>query len=130
MSLRQQKIGSFVATAQPDRARTFYSDVLGLPLVVEHDFAMVYDVGGTTLRVQKVRDLRPQDFTVLGWVVDDIEAEVDELARRGVTFLRVDGLPQDARGIWTPPGGQKVCWFKDPDGNTLSLNTAERGPAG
>jgi catechol 2,3-dioxygenase-like lactoylglutathione lyase family enzyme len=125
MSLRQQTVGGFVATAQPDRARAFYSDVLGLRLVTEHDFALVYESGGSVVRVQKVRELRAQEHTVLGWIVDDIEAEVDELARRGVTFLRVPGLRQDARGIWTPPGGQKVCWFKDPDGNTLSLNTNE-----
>ena len=125
MSLRQQAIGGFVATAQPDRARAFYSEVLGLRLVTEHSFALVFESGGTTVRVQKVRELKPQEFTVLGWIVDDIEAEVDELTRRGVSFLRVPGLQQDARGIWTPPGGQKVCWFKDPDGNTLSLNTPE-----
>lgn len=125
MSLGQQTVGGFVATAHPDRARAFYSDTLGLRLVTEHDFALVYESGGTTIRVQKVRELRPQEHTVLGWIVDDIEAEVDELASRGVAFLRVPGLQQDARGIWTPPGGQKVCWFKDPDGNTLSLNTKE-----
>ncbi len=120
-------MGAFIATARPDQARVFYSDVLGLRLIEEHEFAMVYDAdaGGSTLRVQKVRELQSQDFTVLGWIVDDIEAEVDELARCGVTFLRVPGLQQDERGIWTPPGGQKVCWFKDPDGNTLSLNTTE-----
>lgn len=125
MSLREQAVGGFVATAQPERARAFYSDVLGLRLVVEHDFALVYEAGGTTVRVQKVREVRPPDHTVLGWIVDDIEAQVDDLARRGVAFLRVPGLEQDARGIWAPPGGQKVCWFKDPDGNTLSLNTRE-----
>lgn len=120
-------MGAFIATARHDQARAFYSDVLGLRLIEEHEFAMVYDadVGGSTLRLQKVRELRPQEFTVLGWIVDDIEAEVDELVRCGVTFLRVPGLQQDERGIWTPPGGQKVCWFKDPDGNTLSLNTPE-----
>ena len=128
MSLQQRRIGAFVATAQPDRARAFYSDVLGLRLVLEHGFAMVFDAGGTTLRIQKVRELVPQPFTTLGWIVDDIEAEVDALTARGVTFMRVEGLPQDARGIWTPADGQKVCWFKDPDGNTLSLNTPERAP--
>ncbi len=125
MSLGQQTVGGFVGTAQPDLARAFYSNVLGLRLVTEHDFALVFESGDTTIRVQKVRELQPQPFTVLGWIVDDIAAEVDELTRRGVTFLRVPGLQQDARGIWTPPGGQKVCWFKDPDGNTLSLNTPE-----
>jgi catechol 2,3-dioxygenase-like lactoylglutathione lyase family enzyme len=125
MSLRDRAVSGFVATAQPDRARAFYSAVLGLRLATEHSFALVYESGGATVRVQKVREVQPQSYTVLGWIVDDIEAEVDELTRRGVSFLRVPGLQQDARGIWTPPGGQKVCWFKDPDGNTLSLNTPE-----
>ena len=125
MSLPKQTVGGFVATARPEHARAFYSDVLGLRLVTEHDFALVFESGSTTVRIQKVRELKPRPFTVLGWIVEDIEAEVDDLARRGVTFLRVPGLQQHARGIWTPPGGQKVCWFKDPDGNTLSLNTPE-----
>ena len=128
MPLASQKLGGFIATAQPDRARTFYRDMLGLRLLTEHTFAMVFASGAAVLRVQKVRDVRPQEFTVMGWIVDDMEAQVDELSRRGVIFSRVPGLQQDERGIWTPPGGQKVCWFKDPDGNTLSLNTPEPDP--
>lgn len=119
--LRDAKIMAFVATAQPDRATAFYRDVLGLRLVSDERYALVFSAGGTMLRIQKVRDLVPQQFTALGWEVDDIEHAVDDLVGRGATMLRVDGIPQDARGIWDTGDGAKVCWLKDPDGNTLSL---------
>ena len=119
--LRDAKIMAFVATAQPDRAIAFYRDVLGLRLVSDERYALVFVAGGTMLRIQKVRDLVPQQFTALGWEVDDIEQAVDDLVGRGATMLRADGIPQDARGIWDTGDGAKVCWLKDPDGNTLSL---------
>lgn len=81
----------------------------------------MFAAGGTMLRIQKVRDLVPKQFTALGWEVDDIEQAVDDLVGRGATMLRADGIPQDARGIWHTGDGAKVCWLKDPDGNTLSL---------
>jgi hypothetical protein len=71
--------------------------------------------------VQKVRELHPAKHTVLGWEVADIHAKTRELTSRGVRFERYDGLAQDESGIWTTPSGAKVAWFKDPDGNTLSL---------
>jgi catechol 2,3-dioxygenase-like lactoylglutathione lyase family enzyme len=119
--LRDAKIMAFVATADPERAKTFYRDVLGLRLLGDERFAVVFDAGGTILRIQKVRELTPQPFTALGWEVDDIERFVDEVVGRGATPLRVDGLPQDARGIWRADATTKVWWCKDPDGNTLSL---------
>ena len=119
--LRDAKIMAFVATAQPDRATAFYRDVLGLRLISDERYALVFSAGATMLRIQKVPDLVPQQFTALGWEVDDIERAVDELVGRGATMLRADGIPQDARGIWDTGDGAKVCWLKDPDGNTLSL---------
>ena len=98
MSLASQKLGGFIGTAQPDRARAFYRDVLGLRLVAEHGFPMVFASGNYVLRVPKVREVRPQEFTVLGWVVEDMEAEVDELAVRGVSFLRVRGYSRMSVG--------------------------------
>jgi catechol 2,3-dioxygenase-like lactoylglutathione lyase family enzyme len=112
---------AFVATARPEEARRFYSEVLGLRLLADDDFALVYDLNGTPLRVQKVRDHAPAMHTVLGWVVPDIAAAVAALAGRGVAFQRYDVLEQDAAGVWKSPGGARVAWFKDPDGNTLSL---------
>ena len=111
----------FVATADAARATTFYRDVLGLRLVADEHYALVFDAGGTMLRIQKVRELKPQPFTTFGWEVSDLEHTVDQLVGRGAVMLRADGIPQDARGIWDTGAGARVCWFKDPDGNTLSL---------
>lgn len=108
----------------PDKAsaRAFYSDVLGLTLVSEDDFALVYDLAGTMLRVSLVADYVPHAHTVLGWRVADMDAAVDALTARGVTFLTYDGFGQDARGIWSAPDGSaRVAWFNDPFGNNLSL---------
>ena len=121
MPLGQAKVMGFVATADPARATTFYRDVLGLRLVADEHYALVFDAGGTMLRIQKVRELMPQPFTAFGWEVTDLEQTVDELVGRGAIMLRADGIPQDARGIWDTGDGARVCWFKDPDGNTLSL---------
>jgi catechol 2,3-dioxygenase-like lactoylglutathione lyase family enzyme len=112
---------TFVASANPDRATRFYSDTLGLRLMADDAFAVVFDLHGTMLRVEKVRAFTPQPFTVLGWKVPDIAATMAALAKRGVRFERYDVLPQDEHGVWTAPGGAKIAWFKDPDGNTLSL---------
>ena len=119
--LRDAKVMAFVATADPARATAFYRDVLGLRLVSDERFALVFDAGGTMLRIQKMRELMPQSFTALGWEVDDIERAVDEIVGRGAVPLRADGLPQDARGVWQADATTKVWWTKDPDGNTLSL---------
>jgi catechol 2,3-dioxygenase-like lactoylglutathione lyase family enzyme len=119
--LGDQKLTAFVATRQPERARAFYTEVLGLRLVSDDPYAIVFDVGGTMLRVQKVEELAPHPFTAVGWNVADVAAIVDGLAARGVTFERYGFLDQDERGVWTAPGGAQIAWFKDPDGNTLSL---------
>jgi catechol 2,3-dioxygenase-like lactoylglutathione lyase family enzyme len=112
---------SFVATRNPSAARSFYEDTLGLRLVADEPFALVFDVNGRMLRIAKTDEMTPAAHTVLGWEVEEIEAKVKDLCARGVVFLRFDGMPQDALGIWTSPSGAKVAWFKDPDGNNLSL---------
>lgn len=112
---------SFVATQKPALAREFYSKTLGLKLVSDDPFAMVFDVNGAMLRVQKVQELVPARHTVLGWDVPDIAARIAELTGRGARFEHFPGLPQDESGVWTSPSGAKVAWFKDPDGNILSL---------
>lgn len=109
-----------MATTQPERAKAFYRDVLDLRLVSDEEFALVFDANGTMLRVAKVDDLHPLSRTVIGWRVDDIESAVRGLGSRGVQFERFDGLQQDNLGIWTTDGG-RIAWFKDPDGNVLSL---------
>jgi catechol 2,3-dioxygenase-like lactoylglutathione lyase family enzyme len=81
----------------------------------------VFDSNGTTLRVSPIKELRPQPFTVLGWEVPDIKATVKALVAAGIEFVRVPGLTQDESGIWSPAAGIFVAWFKDPDGNMLSV---------
>lgn len=112
---------SFVATAQPDRARAFYGDVLGLKIIESTAFALVYADGAHMLRIQIVRDLNPAPHTVHGWQVTDIAAEVAALGSKGVDFLMFDQMDQDAQGVWATPDGSKIAWFKDPCGNILSL---------
>jgi catechol 2,3-dioxygenase-like lactoylglutathione lyase family enzyme len=115
------KLVCFAATIQPAEALEFYRHVLGLSLVDDGPFALVFDANGTMLRVQKVHDLSPAPYTTLGWEVGDLRATIRELTEKGVGFEHYAGLPQDDLGVWTTPDGSLVAWFKDPDGNTLSL---------
>ena len=115
------KLIGFVATVKPVGAREFYEKTLGLKFVSEDAFAIVFDVNEVMLRVTKVKELVTAGYTVLGWDVADIRAEVEELVKKGVRMEQFDGLGQDASGIWSAPSGAKVAWFKDPDGNILSL---------
>ena len=116
---------TLVGTSHFDEARTFYQGTLGLTLLSEDPFAAVFDAHGTTLRLSKVGEFTPLPFAVLGWGVSNIEDTVDGLAERGVVFEWYHGMEQDERGIWTVPGaGVRIAWFKDPDGNTLSLTEA------
>jgi catechol 2,3-dioxygenase-like lactoylglutathione lyase family enzyme len=112
----------FAATTDPARAKAFYRDMLGLRLVSEDPFALVFDVHGTMLRVSRVREVAVAEYTVLGFEVADIVAAAKALTAAGVALMRVPGLPQDELGIWNTPDGTKVAWFKDPDGNTLSIS--------
>ena len=120
--LASQKLEAFLAVSDAGRAKAFYGDMLGLPLVSEElPFALVFDLNGVMLRVTLVKDLTPPRFTVLGWRVPNIGVAVKALSEASVCFERYQGMPQDELGIWTSPTGAKVAWFKDPDGNTLSL---------
>src|SRR3954452_23904117 len=114
---------AFAPTTDPAKARAFYAGVLGLRLVAdEKPFSLVFDMNGTMLRVTTVQELKPQQFTILGWRVADVEAVVDRLVAAGVSFERYPGLnDSDQRGIWNSPGGARIAWFKVPDGNVLSL---------
>src|SRR5262245_44800907 len=116
-------IVAFVATRNPGRARTFYAETLGLRLVSEDGFALVFDAHGTTLRISVVQELTPAPYTVLGWEVPDVAAAAKALTGGGVALERYPAfMKQDALGIWTAPSGARVAWFKDPDGNTLSIS--------
>ena len=112
---------AFVATERPEQSKAFYEEVLGLRLVADEQHAIVFDANGTMLRVQKAAEVTPHPYTSLGWEVDDIVATVSGLKERGVEFEIFGFLPQDEFGIWSPDGATKIAWFKDPDGNLLSL---------
>jgi len=112
---------AFLPSTDLDRSRRFFADRLGLAVAEVTPFACVFRAGTTMLRVTKVEQLRAQPFTVFGWEVPDIHATVTDLAGAGITCVRYDGVEQDAAGVWTTPGGDRVAWFRDPDGNTLSL---------
>ncbi len=119
--LESSHLVAFVAATDLHRARAFYEQVLGLPVAEHDDFACVLDASGTMLRIAAVPEVARAGYTVLGWRVTDIAAAVRGLASRGVAFLRYGGMDQDDDGVWTAPGGAKVAWFADPDGNVLSL---------
>jgi catechol 2,3-dioxygenase-like lactoylglutathione lyase family enzyme len=124
--LASSKIVAFTGVRDADRARTFYGDTLGLRLVSEDGFALVFDANGTMLRVSLVREVVAAPYTVLGWEVDDIVAKAKGLIAAGVKLERYESfLQQDELGIWTAPGGTRVAWFKDPDGNLLSVSQHE-----
>jgi catechol 2,3-dioxygenase-like lactoylglutathione lyase family enzyme len=113
---------AFVATAKPEEAITFYRDVLSFALLEDTPFALVFDAFGTALRVQKAAEVVLAPYTSFGIEVEDIEAEARVLFARGVAFVRYPQFDQDDLGIWRAPGGAKVAWFRDPDGNLLSLS--------
>jgi len=119
--LGNEKIMSFVGVSDADKARAFYRDTLGLKMLYEDGFALVFDVGGIMLRVTLVGQVRPQPYTVLGWQVNDATSTARALTKAGVTPERYPHVEQDEDGIWTAPGGAKIAWFRDPDGNILSI---------
>jgi catechol 2,3-dioxygenase-like lactoylglutathione lyase family enzyme len=121
------KIVSFVITSKPVAAKEFYGDTLGFKLLSDDAYALAFAVGDSMLRVSKMKQFTPESYTVLGWEVGDIGAAVRDLAARGVVFERYPGMPLDENGVCTFPNGDKVAWFKDPDGNVLSLSQHKNG---
>jgi len=121
--LAKYNIIAFVTIVEVERAKSFYRDTLGLTLLSEEPpFALVFDANGIMIRLGMGKELPKVPGTVLGWEVPNIAAAIRELEGAGVRFERFGGLKQDALGIWTTPTGSKVAWFKDPDGNILSLS--------
>lgn len=112
---------SFLATVNSEESRYFYETTLGFKCLSDDPFALVFELGSTTLRIQKVESIPEVNYTVLGWQVDDIRQSVNELSEKGARFEKFSELPQDDLGVWSAPGGALIAWFKDPDGNTLSL---------
>lgn len=114
----------FIVTTDAARAMAFYRDVLGFRFVKDDNFALAFDANGTMLRIVKAKSHTPAQGTILGWEVDDIQSAVRELTAHGVHFeqFNLPFMKQDEHGVWTAPGGNQVAWFKDPDGNVLSIS--------
>jgi catechol 2,3-dioxygenase-like lactoylglutathione lyase family enzyme len=119
--LGASKIIAFVPTKNSRRSRAFYEGALGLRFVSDDAFALVLDANGIMVRITKVSEMTPAPFTVLGWEVPRIEDVVSRLVEKGVKLEKYGITGQDERGIWSAPSGARVAWFKDPDGNVLSL---------
>ena len=119
--LGSARIMAFVPTLDIEKARSFYESVLGLRFLGQDPFALELDAGGIMVRITELPAFKPQPFTVLGWQVEDIEKTVVELKTKGVEFPQYGFTQQDPNGIWTAPSGARVAWFKDPDGNVLSV---------
>jgi catechol 2,3-dioxygenase-like lactoylglutathione lyase family enzyme len=129
-SLVSRNFMAFLGARDRDKARTFYRDVLGFELVGDDQFALIFKLHNGILRISPVPKYTPQPFTALGWDVPDIVAAVKELNAKGIRLERFDGMGQDELGIWQAPGGPgvadvhagaRVAWFKDQDGNVLSV---------
>ena len=113
----------FIPSADLDRARSFYEGALGLTVTYEDGFALVLGSGPSRIRVVAAGEFQAQTFTVAGWEAPDITSTVTGLLANGVVFERYDAMVQDELGIWTAPSGDRVAWFRDPDGNMLSLSS-------
>ena len=119
--LANAKLQSIIWTSRIGAAETFYRDALGLRLRGKSDGALVSDVGGGDLRVSPVPSTEPYTHTVLGFAVEDINAVMTLMSARGVSFERFPGFRHDENGIVVTPDGARVAWFRDPDGNILSV---------
>ncbi|HET6933895.1 MAG TPA: VOC family protein [Candidatus Angelobacter sp.] len=120
--LAQGKVVGFVPTTDAIKARDFYERKLGLEFVSDDSFALVMRSGASTIRIVKMNQVNPAQYTVLGWEVDDIRSMVASLKTRGVEFEHYPFIQDPESAIWTAPGGAQVAWFKDPDGNVLSVS--------
>lgn len=120
--LHNEKLKAFIPTQDAEKSKHFYGNVLGLKLISDDDFGMEFDANGTRLRIAKVPGYSPYPFTSLGWIVANVAVKAAEMQSKGIVFERYPYFEQDELGIWTSPDGTKVAWFKDPDGNLLSIN--------
>ena len=128
--LEAAKPALVICTRDRTRAVAFYRDILGLDLAYEDNFAAVFNSGGITLRISLVPDFTPHEHTILGFNVTDVAATVKALRAQGAVFNIYEGFKQDESAILTLPRGIQVAWFKDPDGNVLSVTNVDFKVAG
>jgi catechol 2,3-dioxygenase-like lactoylglutathione lyase family enzyme len=124
--LTDMKLIGFLVTIDYDRAREFYEQKLGFEFVSVDQYALVMRTAKNMIRITKIKNFTPARNTVLGWEVENIEDEVRMLTQRGIEFENYPFIQDHELRIWTAPGGDKIAWFKDPDGNVLSLSTHQQ----
>jgi catechol 2,3-dioxygenase-like lactoylglutathione lyase family enzyme len=120
---KDTKAFSGFAVDDLDRAREFYGETLGLEVTATGDqFLTLHVAGDRDIFVYPKPDHEPASFTILNFPVDDVEATVDALAERGVSFERYEGteLETDEKGVFRGDG-PLIAWFRDPAGNVLSV---------
>lgn len=125
LDMANTRVVGFIQVADTARARAFYEGVLGLALR-DDGFALIADFFGAMLRITTLPNSVPSGAPAFGFVVPDVHGAAALLASRGVALERYAflGEAQGADGVWTGPTGTKVAWFKDPDGNLLSITSA------
>jgi predicted enzyme related to lactoylglutathione lyase len=120
--LNRADLMAFVPVSDLVRAQEFYGGTLGLEVRHTDEYGAMLASNGTTVRLALVQDYERPAFTVLGWQVASIEEAVAALTKAGVTLHRYQGMGQDDAGVWrAAPSGDRVAWFSDSEGNTLSV---------
>jgi len=120
--LNNSRIIGFAPTKDAAKAKDFYVGRLGMEFVSEDGYALVLNANGNMLRVIKAGDFKPVHYTVLGWEVKNIESVVAGLKSAGVSFEQYPFIQNKESSVWNAPNGDKIAWFKDPDGNVLSIS--------
>lgn len=125
--LTDKKVKAFVITTDAVAAKKFYGEILGFKFLSEDDYGLEFEMNNALLRVSvtSLENAEPQKNTVLGWCVPDIYETVEFLKSKGINLERYSFLQQDENGVWNAESGTKVAWFKDPNGNLLSIDQKE-----
>lgn len=121
--LGESKATSGFAVRDIGQAREFYEGTLGVRVEVlaeEHGVTVLHLGGGYDVLMYLSADMTPPSYTILNFEVDDIDAAVEGLVERGVTFQRYEDFDHDEKGIVRGPGPQ-IAWFEDPSGNVISV---------
>ena len=119
--LSHSRLQTIILTSRIAEAQRFYTDVLGLQLRRQSNGHLIFDVGGSDLMLGRVPSTQPSEHTVLGFAVADLDAVIEQLSKRGLTWARFDDFPHDERGVVITPDADRVIWFRDPDGNIISI---------
>lgn len=119
--LSQSRLQTIILTSRIAEAERFYTHVLGLQLRRHSNGNLVYDVGGSDLTVGRASSVQPSEHTVAGFGVQDLDAEMAVLSKRGITWERFEHFTHDEAGVVITPDGDRVVWFRDPDGNLISI---------